>query len=75
MREIVKTNEPVLLSFIEALMRDAGIDMMVADTAMSMMEGSIGVFPRRVLVDAAHWERAKAVLIAADLEKWISDDG
>jgi len=52
MREIVKTNEPVLLSYIQSLMRDAGIEVVVADQNMSMMEGSIGVFPRRVLVAA-----------------------
>ena len=41
MREIVRTNEWVLLSYIEALLRGASIDMMVADRNMSLMEGSI----------------------------------
>ena len=74
MREIVKTNEPVLLSYIEHLLREAGIIMMIADQVISMMEGSIGVFPKRVLVADDQWHEARAVLIAADLEQWISTD-
>ena len=50
MIELVRTNDPVVISFIEALMRDAGIEILVADQNMSIMEGSIGVLPRRVLV-------------------------
>jgi len=75
MREIVKTNEPVLLSYIEALLRGANITMMIADQNMSMMEGSIGVFPRRVLVDDDEWDDARAVLREAGLEEWFSSDG
>ena len=40
----------VLISFVEALMRDAGIDVLVADQNMSVIEGSLGVLPRRILV-------------------------
>ena len=74
MREIVKTNEPVLLSYIEALLRGADIPMMVADQNMSMMEGSIGAFPRRILVDDGDWAAARGVLAQAGLEKWFSED-
>ena len=74
MREIVRTNEPVLLSYIESLMRDADIDFMVADRNISIMEGSIGIFPRRVLVDSDKWPKARMVLIEAGLEQWISHE-
>lgn len=74
MREIVKTNEPVLLSYIEALLRGADIPVMVADQNMSMMEGSIGAFPRRILVDDGDWAAAREVLAQAGLEKWFSED-
>ncbi len=74
MREIVRTNEPVLLSYIEALLRGADITMMVADQNMSMMEGSIGAFPRRVMVDRDQWQKARAILTEAGLEEWFSGD-
>ncbi len=50
MREVLRTNDPVLLSFVEALLEDAGIPVALADVNMSVLEGSIGVLPRRLLV-------------------------
>ena len=43
MRALVETNDPVLLSFLEALLRDAGIEAAVLDRNISAVEGSIGV--------------------------------
>jgi hypothetical protein len=48
--ELVRTNDAVLISRIEALLDDCGIGYFVADTHMSILDGSIGVFPRRILV-------------------------
>jgi hypothetical protein len=67
MIEIVRTNDPVLISFVEALMRDAGIDFMVADQNMSILEGSIGVLPRRVLVAEDAAAQARRILIDAGI--------
>lgn len=67
MREIVRSNDPVLLSFIEVLLRDAGIVAMIADANMSVLEGSLGVLPRRVLVDISDEGPARRVLVEADL--------
>jgi hypothetical protein len=67
MIEIVRTNDPVLISFVEALMRDAGIDFMVADQNMSILEGSIGVLPRRVLVADDEAALARRILIDAGI--------
>ena len=50
MRELVRTNDAVVISAIEALLDGAGIDHMVVDQNMSVLEGSIGIFPRRILV-------------------------
>ena len=50
MEELIRTNDIVMISFVEALLRDAGIEHMVVDQNMSVMEGSLGVLPRRVLV-------------------------
>lgn len=67
MIEIVRTNDLVLISFVEALMRDAGIDFMVADQNMSILEGSIGVLPRRVLVADDEADQARRILIDAGI--------
>jgi len=75
MRVIVRANDPVLISFVEALFREAGIAAHVADTHMSITEGSIGVFPRRVLVLDEDWPRAAQILEEADLGQWIVREG
>lgn len=74
MREILRTNNPVLLSFVEVLLRDAGVQPLVADGNMSVMEGSIGVLPRRILVRSDDLRRARRVLVEAGLGHWINDD-
>lgn len=75
MRALIRTNDPVLVSFVEALMRDAGIAVHVADVNMSIVEGSIGIFPRRVMVPDADWENAAQLLKDADLGQWVIRDG
>jgi Putative prokaryotic signal transducing protein len=52
MIELMRTNDAVLISYVEALLRDSGIAHFVADQNMSILDGSIGVLPRRVMVDA-----------------------
>lgn len=74
MRLIVRANDPVLISFVEALFREAGIAVHIADTHMSITEGSIGVLPRRVLVLDEDWARAAQLLEEADLGQWIVRD-
>ena len=74
MREILRTNNPVLLSFVEVLLRDAGVQPLVADGNMSILEGSIGVLPRRILVRLDDMKRAREVLEEAGLGHWINDD-
>ena len=75
MRLIVRANDPVLISFVEALFREAGIAVHIADAHMSIMEGSIGVFPRRLLVLDEDWTRAAQILEEADLAQWIVREG
>lgn len=74
MRELLRTNDPVLLTFVEALLRDAGIGALVADTHISAIEGSIGILPRRVLVSEDDLNRAARLMTDADLAAWIVDD-
>lgn len=67
MIELLRTNDPVIISFVEALLRDAGIAHFVADRNMSIMEGSIGVLPRRVLVAEDDLDQARAILVDAGI--------
>ena len=65
MRDILKTNDPVMLNFAEALLVDAGIHAVVFDSHMSIMDGSLGILPRRLMVGDGDYERARALLSAA----------
>jgi len=65
MIELIRTNDAVAISFIESLLRDAGIDFLIADQNMSIMEGSLGVLPRRVLVAEDQAEDARQILADA----------
>lgn len=72
MEEILKTNDAVLLSFVEALLKDAGIPTQIFDQNMSIIEGSIGILPRRLLVSAGHADEARAVLTEAGMANEVS---
>jgi len=74
MRELLRTNDPVLLSFVEVLLRDAGVAAVIADANISAIEGSIGILPRRVLVADDVWAAAAALLADAGLAGWVVDD-
>ena len=67
MREIMRTNDPVLISAVEALLVAEGIGHLVLDRHMSILEGSLGVIPRRLLVEDDAANRARRLLVAAGL--------
>lgn len=67
MKEIIRTNNPALLTFVEALLKDAGIAFFIADRNISIVEGSIGAFPRRVLVSEDDETAARRLMEDADL--------
>ena len=62
MEELLRTNDAVLISFVEALLKEAGIPAQVFDRNMSILEGSIGILPRRVLVPTSREEEARTLL-------------
>lgn len=68
MRELLRTNDPVRLSWAQAQLRDAGIDSLVLDHHASLVEGNIGAIPRRLMVAEHDHFRARAVLGAAEEE-------
>ena len=67
MIEILRSNDPVLISLVESLLSEAEIGFFVADGFMSTVEGSIGAFPRRVLVVGDDEAAARDLLIEAGL--------
>ncbi len=68
MLEIIRTNDVVILSLAQSLMKDAGIHCMVADQSMSVLEGSLGLLQRRLMVDADRADEARRILRDAGLE-------
>jgi hypothetical protein len=62
LRVLATSNDPVRLSFLTALLADAGIKAMVLDAYTSAVEGSIGAIPRRLVVAAEDEARARRVL-------------
>jgi tRNA1Val (adenine37-N6)-methyltransferase len=62
MRPVLKTNNPVLLSFAQSLLGEAEIDFVVFDENASVMDGSLGILPRRLMVADDDFERGQAVL-------------
>lgn len=68
MNELLRTNDPVIISVVSSLLKDANIAYMVADENMSILEGSLGVIPRRVLVDSDRMSQARALMHDAGLD-------
>jgi len=68
MKTLLQTNDAVLISFVESLLREANIEHAVLDGHMSVMEGSIGILPRRVLVEDGQWRRASQIIREAGIE-------
>lgn len=65
MQELIRTNDRVRISWLQALLSDAGIEVMVMDVHTSGIEGSIGAIPCRVMVADADYRRAQKVLTEA----------
>ena len=59
---LLHTTNSVRLSFVQALLCDAGINVKVFDVNISALEAGIGAFPRRLMVDHASWLAAKTIL-------------
>lgn len=62
MRELLRSNEMVFLSWLDALLKSEDIEIFMLDVHMSVLEGSAGAILRRVMVADEDYERAKRVL-------------
>lgn len=67
MRELLRTNDPTIVAFATALLDGEGIDWFAMDVHMSVLEGSIGVLPRRLMVREEDLGRARGVMRDNDL--------
>jgi len=65
MKELVRTNNPVLLSWLQALLRDAGVESFVFDAHTSVLEGSANAIPRRLMVADDDWQLARQTMTDA----------
>ena len=68
MKELLRTNNVVRLSWAQVRLRDAGIESLVLDQHTSLVEGSIGAIPRRLMVAERDHRRAAALIAAAEEE-------
>jgi hypothetical protein len=66
MKELLRTNDPVRLSWAQAMLADAGIESLVLDLHTSVVEGSIGAIQRRLMVAEHNYRRACAVVAPKD---------
>ena len=74
MRELVRTNDAVLISAIQALLDGADIAHLVVDQNISVLEGSIGAFQRRIMVGADQYAAARQLLSDAGFGNELRPD-
>lgn len=67
MIELLRTNDLVLISVIESILKEEEIAYFVADQHTSVMEGSVGFLPRRIMVDSNELERTRRIMQEAGL--------
>ena len=68
MRELLRTNDPTVIAFTTAILDGEGIEVFQMDVHMSVLEGSIGILPRRLMVRDGDHFRASAILRDLDIE-------
>jgi hypothetical protein len=73
-RELVRTNDPVAVSAIQALLDAAQIPHLLLDQNMSVLEGSLGILPRRIVVNKPCIEDARRLLQEAGLGHELRPD-
>ena len=73
MEELLRTNNPVTLSFVQSVLRDEDIECFVMDEHMSILDGSIGILPRRIMVERDMLMRARRLMVDVGLEKELPE--
>jgi hypothetical protein len=73
MKELMRTNDAVVISFVETLLKDAEIGCLVADQNMSVLDGSLGILPRRILVPDDDLAQARRILADAGIANEMNE--
>ncbi len=68
MRELLRTNDPTVIAFAKALLNGEGIDCFEMDVNMSVLEGSVGILPRRLMVRDGDLEEAEQAMRDNDID-------
>jgi len=68
MKELLRTTDPTIIAYASALLQGEGINCFPIDVHMSVLEGSVGVLPRRVMVRRQDHFRAVAILVDNDID-------
>ncbi len=68
MKELLRTNDPTVIALASALLQGEDIDCFQMDVHMSVLEGSIGILPRRLMVRDADHFIASAILRDNDID-------
>lgn len=68
MKELLRTTDPTIIAFATALLNGEGIECFPFDSNISMLEGSIGAFPRRLMVREREWHLASRILADNGIE-------
>ena len=74
MEELLRTNDLVLISVVEAMLKDENVRYFVADTYMSALEGSVGFLPRRVMTHTDDMWRARRMMMDAGFGHELSPE-
>lgn len=64
MKELLRSTDPTIIAFATALLQGEDIDCFELDVNMSILEGGIGIFPRRLMVRSV--DHAAAVTVMKD---------
>ncbi|HKL70073.1 DUF2007 domain-containing protein [Salibaculum sp.] len=68
MKELLRSNDPTVIAFAKALLDGEGIEIFELDVNMSVLEGSIGILPRRIMVRASDHFMAASILRDNDID-------
>lgn len=67
MKQLLQTNDPTIIAFAQMLLQGEGIDCFDLDVNMSILDGSIGILPRRLMVRKDDYVRAARALTDNDI--------
>jgi hypothetical protein len=68
MKELLRTTDPTIIAFASALLKGEDIACFEMDVNMSVLEGGIGIFPRRMMVRSDDYDRALRVMLDNEID-------